>query len=283
MKLSMLSSDGSVRIYVIVLLASAGLHLMAYYGLQMMPRTKHERVKKRRVVKFRVLPKKRKKPVVRKRPKPKPKPRKRKIKKKKKKKKKVKKRKKRKKRRRPPPPPPNRRPPKRPPPQREPVQPIFGLTQSSLSNKKGPGPNFRAGNTLMKEPTGRPVDPKKIRPYYGPQRPVPPRKRRDVFKPIPVYEVDENPRELRKVAAKYPAAAKRENIQAVVVLSVEVRKNGRVRRVRVISVRPSSARKFGFGKAAVRAIRKFRFRPARYKGKPVDVVIRYIYRFELED
>ena len=242
--------------------------------------------KKFRVVKFRLVrPRPRK---VKKRPKPKrkkpvrrrPKPRKR--------KKKFKKRK-RKRRRQPPPrrrrviPPPNRRPRKPPPRNAPPPRPIFGVTMSSLAKGKGTKVAVRVGNTLMKDPDKKIVDPSKVRPYYAPRRVEPPPRRRDVFRPVPVYEVDENPRELRKARAVHPAAAKRRGIQARVVLSVQIRKSGRVRFAKVISVRPSTAKGFGFGKAAVAALRRFRFHPARYKGKPVDVVVRYIYRFELED
>lgn len=154
---------------------------------------------------------------------------------------------------------------------------------SSIAKGKGAKINVRVGNTLMKDPDKKIVPPSKVRPYYAPRRPPPPPRPRDVFQPVPVYEVDENPREVSKVRANYPPEAKRRGIQAKVVLSVEIRRSGRVRRVRVVSIRPASAKGYGFEKAAVIALKKFRFRAARYKGKPVDIVVRYIYRFELED
>jgi TonB family protein len=140
------------------------------------------------------------------------------------------------------------------------------------------------GNTLMTEPDNKPR-PKRVEPYVVPPAtpPPPPPRPRDVFKPIPIFEIDENPKELKKVSAEYPPDAKRDGVEAVVVLSVQIRSNGQVRRARVISIRPTQAERYDFGRNAVRALQRYRFQPAKYQGRPVDVVVRYIYRFVLED
>ena len=255
------------------------LHFSSLWAVQLTPKSPPRRhyklirfrLVRPRIVKPRQPKKKRKTP-------PRPKPKKR-------KKKRIKRKKKIK---HPPPkkkviPPPNQKMRRPPPPNTPPPTPIFGLTMSSLGKGKGSKIAVKVGNTLMKEPDRSRVPPHKIRPYFVPRhRRIQP-KRKDIFKPIPVYEVDQNPREWKKVRATYPTKAKSLGLEARVVLSVEIRRNGRIRRVRVISIRPSSSRHYGFGKAAIKALRHFRFHPARYKGKPVDVIVRYIYRFELED
>jgi TonB family protein len=260
---------------VVVLVVSIFLHLGLFFGLRAYAtHSNARRVYKK--VKFRIIKPKKRKP----RPKPKrprPKPKKRKKKEKKKRKKKKKKKRKKKKR---PPPPPNRKPPKTPP--RTPPRPVFGVTKKSLGKGKGKGMAARHGNTLMKDPDKGPP-PKRVEPYAVPRQTAPPPRRRASFAPVPIYEVDENPREDKKVSAIYPPEAKDRGIQAVVIMSIQIRKNGRVRRVKIISIRPRAAKSYGFGKAAIRALKKYRFRPAKYKGKPVDVVVRYVYRFVLEE
>ena len=265
--------------------ASFVVHISAFFILTSIPHSVHRQ--KKRLTKVRLLKKKKPPPPPRKAEKRPPPKRRLEPKKKKKKKKKKRKKRKKKKRRRPPPPPPppNRKPPKRPPPRdMPPPRPMFGLTASSLGKGKG-GRTARFGNTLMKDPDKN-YDPSKVKPYYGQvRRPPPPRRKvkRDIFQPIAVYEVDKNPIMLRIKAPSYPKKAKDQEIECKIVLSVEVRRTGRVRRVRVISIRPSSAKGYGFEKAIVRALRRARFKPARYKGKPVDVVIRHVHKFELDD
>lgn len=209
------------------------------------------------------------KPRVAPRPLPRPKPKKKRL-------RKPKPRRKKQEFRRTPPPPPNQTPPKK---VETTPQPTFGLTKSSLG--KGPGKiAFRQGNTLMMDPDKNP--PKRVLPYAPPRNDPPPR-RIIPFQPVPLLDIDENPRELQKTKALYPPDAKRDGIEAVVVLSVQIRKNGKVRRVRVISIRPPQATRYDFGASAIRALQHYRFAPARAKGQPVDVVVRYIYRFELDD
>ncbi len=151
---------------------------------------------------------------------------------------------------------------------------------NSLSKSKGKA-GFRHGNTLEVEPSKKP--PKRVVPYVQPRRVQPPPRRRRSFQPVPLFDIDENPRELYKINAPFPPDANRDGVTAVVILSIQIWRSGRVRRVRVISIRPPQAKRYGFAKAAVKAIRRYRFKPAKAKGKAVDVTIRYIYKFELDD
>ncbi|MCB9639032.1 MAG: energy transducer TonB [Myxococcales bacterium] len=182
-------------------------------------------------------------------------------------------------------PPPNQ-PPRRPPPRAEEVQPIFGVSMDSLSRKPGGRNAVRVGNTLMKDPEGRFTPPSKVRPYTAPPGEAGDPQgtgKKDVFQPVPDFELDKYPQEIQCPKAPYPVEAERMGIQAAVVSSLEIRKNGRVRRVRVISIRPQSASKYGFAKAVRRSLRRCRFKAARFKGKAVDAVIRYTSRFVPSD
>ncbi len=178
-------------------------------------------------------------------------------------------------------PPPNQ-PPRRPPPRAEEAQPIFGVSMDSVSQKPGGRNAIRVGNTLMKEPDGRFTPPSQVRSYNAPDGEAGDPQgtgKKDVFQPIPDFELDQYPQEVQCPKANYPPEAERLGIQAVIVSSLEIRQNGRIRRVRVISVRPDGADKYGFSKSVRAALMRCRFRAARYKGKAVDAVIRYTSRF----
>jgi TonB family protein len=155
----------------------------------------------------------------------------------------------------------------------------------SLSKQPGGRVAIPVGNTTMKDPDKGFTPPDKVRAYQAPPGEAgepPSQRKKDIFQPVPDFELDEYPRESKKARAIYPPDAKQMGIQAVVTLSVEVRSNGAVRRAKVISVRPKEAERYGFGKAAAKALRNYRFQPGRFKGRAVDVVIRYTYRFELD-
>jgi TonB family protein len=81
-----------------------------------------------------------------------------------------------------------------------------------------------------------------------------------------------------RLARRYPDSARRLDIEGVVRLLVEVRSNGTVRNVRVITD-PGG----GLGEAAVEELRSARFRPALdRRGRAVDTRIVYTVRYVLE-
>jgi protein TonB len=83
-------------------------------------------------------------------------------------------------------------------------------------------------------------------------------------------------RVVQEVKADFPDEARRLGVDGKVTLRVGIDRTGKVRTVRAIS-------KLGYGleDAAVKALWRFRFSPARLAdGSPVDVVITYLYRFE---
>ncbi len=79
------------------------------------------------------------------------------------------------------------------------------------------------------------------------------------------------------VEAEYPEAARRAGIEGTVGLSIVIDEEGKVADARI--VRPAG---HGFDEAALRAVRRFRFRPAMLGGRPVAVEIRYEYGFVLQ-
>jgi TonB family protein len=94
---------------------------------------------------------------------------------------------------------------------------------------------------------------------------------------IPISDVDQPPRRLREILPIYPPIAARQNIEAVVFLSVLVSETGKVEDVRVLR---GDGRKLGFDEAAIRAVRSTTFSPAIKEGQrvktwaPIDVRFR---------
>ncbi|MEZ5287048.1 MAG: energy transducer TonB [Vicinamibacterales bacterium] len=84
------------------------------------------------------------------------------------------------------------------------------------------------------------------------------------------------PRLLREVRAEYSDAARRANLEGEVELEIVVRRDGTVGDIKVLR---------GLGMdlndRAMRAVRQWRFSPARLKGTPVDVVVEVAVEFRL--
>lgn len=91
------------------------------------------------------------------------------------------------------------------------------------------------------------------------------------------YEVSELPVILNEVRVPYPAIARSRGIQGSVIFDLIVSSKGEVASAKVLK---SPAQELT--DAALEAVRKFRFKPARYKDNPVAIQIRYTYRFILE-
>ena len=91
------------------------------------------------------------------------------------------------------------------------------------------------------------------------------------------YEASELPVILNEVRVPYPAIARSRGIQGSVIFDLIVSSKGEVASAKVVkSPAPE------LSDAALGAVQKFRFKPARFKDKPVAIQIRYTYRFILE-
>ena len=161
------------------------------------------------------------------------------------------------------PPPPNEEPPKDAPPPQKPVPVVVGI---SLSNT-GPGGTFAApvGNTLYGKAADKAADPSTVKPYVAPP------------KYTPVYQVDTQPEVTSDCQGPYPAEARQAGVEGTVVLSITVDFEGKVTHVKLL-------RGLGYGldEAAVKEIRRCRFKPATKGGEAVGTTITYNYTFLLD-
>lgn len=148
-------------------------------------------------------------------------------------------------------------------PEAKPTREIFGAnrdshTDSSLGSE---GIAAKKGNTLAKE-----VDQIKLEDSDASSLPT----------PTEEYLVSEMPVVSSEVRPNYPKEAKDKQLEGTVALDVLIDDAGKVRQVSVIEG-PEI-----FRSAAVEAMKKFLFRPAKVDGKAVAVRIRYSLKFQLE-
>jgi TonB family protein len=85
------------------------------------------------------------------------------------------------------------------------------------------------------------------------------------------------PEEIDRVVPRYPAAARRMNVQGAVVVRGIVRRDGTIDNLEVIKDLPG-----GLGDEARRAVSRWRFRPATYRGEPIDVYYTVTVNFRLQ-
>ena len=84
---------------------------------------------------------------------------------------------------------------------------------------------------------------------------------------------------LKKTRPRYPKRAKKAGVEATVKLRVVIQKSGDVTDIKVVDATPEG---LGFEKAATRAVRRWKYRPARVDGKITeayfDIVIEFLLR-----
>ena len=85
------------------------------------------------------------------------------------------------------------------------------------------------------------------------------------------------PEEIDRVMPRYPALARRRNIGGAVVVRGIVRRDGTIDNVEIIKDLP-----YGLGEEARRAVSQWRFRPATYRGEPIDVYYTVTVNFRLQ-
>lgn len=148
-----------------------------------------------------------------------------------------------------------------PPPSAEPPRPVFGISMRSTVGP-GTGSSFsvRVGNTLMKDPEKELTPPEEVRPY----------------RPVPLHQVTKMPRRLGDCEA--PPESIRRDVEGKVKLEVEVRADGSVGEVRLVT-----GLRADLDAAVVEAIKRCRFEPAQIAGQPVTTRIPYTYTFYLEE
>lgn len=145
-----------------------------------------------------------------------------------------------------------------PPPTATKPKPVFGLSKNAQTSEAGTV-EVKRGNTIAKE-----IDQEKAD--------------SDDALPVPAAEflVTQMPRLKSEIRIPYPKEARAKNIEGAVIMDILVDETGKVRQA-VLVEGPG----FGLNEAAMEAIYRFEFEPAKIEQKTVAVKIRYAYRFVL--
>ncbi len=93
-----------------------------------------------------------------------------------------------------------------------------------------------------------------------------------------IADVDRTPVALAQQDPLYPPSARLRGIEGHVTLEFRVTPGGSVQQASVISASPASL----FNRAALQAVRRWRFQPAMHQGRKVTVRVRQTLRFQLE-
>jgi protein TonB len=160
-----------------------------------------------------------------------------------------------------------------PPPTHEAPQPtaaptiIAGVTMESTS--QGGTMAVGVGNTLREEPAERAAQPAQVKPYKAEQY-------------ASAAQVTELPKVANREAVNlrkyYPEGALRSGFEGDVVLRLLIDSDGSIAKVEVISD-PGE----GLGAAAMKAIREYRFSPAKVNGTPVATTVPFTLHFTIPD
>ena len=94
----------------------------------------------------------------------------------------------------------------------------------------------------------------------------------------PLAEVDQKPRLVRHVEPEYPEHARKRAVCGKVLARFLVDESGEVHDPAVTSSDPSGI----FEQSVLDAVRRWRFEPARHRGKPVAVVVTVPVRFDIQ-
>ncbi|MFW5498805.1 MULTISPECIES: energy transducer TonB [unclassified Maridesulfovibrio] len=92
-----------------------------------------------------------------------------------------------------------------------------------------------------------------------------------------IDEVDEVPQIIRNYPPEYPYGAKRKRIEGDVVVRMLVNSKGNPVNLSIYSASPSGI----FEQAALKAAKRWRFRPGKYHGEDVDTWVLLPFKFEL--
>jgi TonB family protein len=106
-------------------------------------------------------------------------------------------------------------------------------------------------------------------------RPEPVERTTGVYSAVPPGGTQ--PEELDRAIPRYPVAARRANVQGPVVIRGIVRRDGTIDNLEIIKDLP-----YGLGDEARRAVSRWRFRPATYRGEPIDVYYTVTVNFRLQ-
>ena len=118
------------------------------------------------------------------------------------------------------------------------------------------------------------VEPPITEPQPEPQ-PEPVERTTGVYSAVPAGGTQ--PEEIDRAIPRYPAAARRAGIQGPVVIRGIVRSDGTIDNLEILRDLP-----YGLGDEARRAVSRWRFRPATYRGEAIDVYYTVTVNFRLQ-
>ena len=149
----------------------------------------------------------------------------------------------------------------KPPPQKS----VFGVSRKAITADASvaDAATIKEGNTVAKE-----QDNLKLEKDDPDSLPI----------PTDSYLVSSMPKLKSEIRIPYPPEAKKAGIEGAVVMDLLIDSSGKVRSVTLIK-----GPGFGLNEAALSAIEKFEFLPAKMGEQAVAVKIRYSYRFVLEN
>lgn len=131
----------------------------------------------------------------------------------------------------------------------------------TTSTNEPPPPTETTASIPQPEPIPQPVTPT-------------PSERTGVYAAVPPGGTQ--PEEVERVVPRYPVMARRADVSGAVVVRGIVRRDGTIDNVEVIKDLP-----FGLGDAARDAVEQWHFRPASYRGEPIDVYYTVTVNFRL--
>jgi len=135
-------------------------------------------------------------------------------------------------------------------------------------------------NPSMAEAPMRRVAPPKPAPRPAPRTVARPRSDKSSVKRrgYEIGQVDVGPRAMGQSLPPYPRRARRMGVEGWVKVRFLVDKDGRVQHLKVIKESPAGI----FYKTVMRTVPRWRFRPAKKGGEPVDVWVEQTIRFKME-
>ena len=164
---------------------------------------------------------------------------------------------------------------KPPEPTKAPPRKIVGLDFSSTVSG-GDGPGFATGNTRMGQTSGKAAKPKDVAPSNQlPQEKV---NRQAQFIPTSKAKLVK-PKIKNRIKPKYPPLYNEQQLIALVVIEVNVSKDGKVTSAKLLKKSKYDL----FNQEALKAARNQKFAPATKDGVPIPFRIQLPYRFEPPD
>ena len=142
------------------------------------------------------------------------------------------------------------------------VKSVFGVNRDSLAKTGKSETAMRVGNTLMQAQEEEYTAPEDVKTYVS----------------VPVFELSTMPVYKTKVDPKYPPSLKKKEVEGNVLLSATIDETGKV--VKVAVKRSDNDL---FSKAAVDALKKCTFTPAKQNDKPVTTTIDIPIKFLLDE